>query len=235
MGNLVSYELLDSVAVVTLDDGKVNALSPAMQAEIGAALDRAEADRAIVVLSGREGVFSGGFDLKVLRGDDHAAGMAMVDGGFELAQRLLAFPTPVVIACTGHAIAMGLFLVLSADYRVGAAGPFRLVANEVAIGMTMPRAAIEICRHRLTPAAYNRAILLAEVFSPDNAVEAGLLDRVVDAGEVGEAAHATATQLATLDMNAHSGSKRRVRAAVLTAIADGIAADTAEGARLVGQ
>ena len=116
-----------------MDDGKVNALSPQMFTEINAAFDRAESDRAVVVLTGREGVFSGGFDLPLLRAGGPDS-IAMLRSGFELAERTLSFPMPVVIACTGHAMAMGVFLLLSGDYRVGAAGPYKYSANEVAIG-----------------------------------------------------------------------------------------------------
>ena len=106
MGTLVTYRLRDSVATITMDDGKVNALSLAMLTELGAALDRAAADRAVVVLTGREGVFSAGFDLPVLRaGGTEAADL--LHAGFDLAARLLAFPTLVLVACTGHAVAMG--------------------------------------------------------------------------------------------------------------------------------
>src|SRR6185436_13595053 len=180
---LVNYHLDDVVATITMDDGKVNALSPAMQAEISKALDQAEADGAVVVLTGRDGVFSAGFDLGVMRGGGDEA-VSMVRGGFDLAHRLLSFPTPVVVACTGHAIAMGVFLLLSGDYRVGADGPYKLVANEVAIGMTLPRAAIEILRQRVAPAHFNRAAILAEIYTSANAVEAGFLDRVVEPSEV---------------------------------------------------
>ena len=170
MGTLVSYRHEDSVAAITMDDGKVNALSVQMLAELNGALDRAAADRAVVVLSGRPGVFSAGFDLPVLRAGGSPA-IAMLREGFELAERMLSFPIPVAIACTGHAVAMGAFLLLSGDYRVGAAGPYKLAANEVAIGLTMPRAAIELLRQRLAPAHFNRAVTLAEPFSPENAVE----------------------------------------------------------------
>jgi enoyl-CoA hydratase len=142
----------------------------------------------------------------------------MVRGGFELAHRVLGFPLPVVMACTGHAIAMGTFLLLSGDYRIGAAGPYKLVANEVAIGLTFPRVGIEILRQRLTPAAFNRAAMLAETFSPDDAVLAGFLDRVVAPTEVGAAARDAAIQFAALDLAAHSGTKAIARAATLEAM-----------------
>jgi enoyl-CoA hydratase/carnithine racemase len=224
MDALVNYEADGPIATITMDDGKVNVLSLRMLTELETALDRAAADRAVVVLRGRDGVFSGGFDLPVLNAGGSAA-LAMVRAGFELAERVLSFPTPVVVACTGHAVAMGVFLLLSGDHRIGAAGPYRITANEVAIGLTMPRAAVEICRQRLTPAHFNRAVVLAEPFDPAGAVEAGFLDRVVDAAELDDAARTTAEALATLDLASHAATKLRARGPALEAIRAGIAAD----------
>lgn len=221
---LISYRLENSIATITMDDGKANVLSPQMLAELSMALDRASADRAVVVLTGRPGVFCAGFDLTVLRAGGSAV-PAMVRGGFELAVRMLSFPAPVLIACTGHAVAMGAFLLLSGDYRVGAAGPYKITANEVAIGLTLPRAAIEICRQRLTPAHLSRALLLAEVFSPDDGIAAGFLDAVTPAGELQAVARSTAARLATLDMGAHAASKLRARDHTLAAIRAAIETD----------
>jgi enoyl-CoA hydratase len=223
----VSYRREGPVATITMDDGTANVLSPAMLAELNAALDRAATDRAVVLLSGRPGIFSAGFDLHVLNAGG-ARSAAMVRAGFALSERLLSFPTPVVIACTGHAVAMGVFLLLSGDYRVGAAGPFQFTANEVAIGLTMPRAAVEILRQRLTPAHFNRATLLAEPFSPDNAVQAGFLDRVVSATDLPDAARSAAESAAALDLNAHLAAKLRARQRTLVAVRAAIDADNAE-------
>jgi enoyl-CoA hydratase len=221
---LVSYQLDDGVASIAMDDGKVNVLSLPMQAELNAALDQAAADGAVVVLTGRDGRFSAGFDLATLNagGPD---GLAMLRGGFELAVRLLSFATPVVIACNGHTIAMASFLLLSGDLRIGAAGPFKITANEVAIGLTLPTAAVELCRARLTPAAFNRATTLSEVFSPEEAVTAGFLDRVVPATDLTDAAHTAAVGLATLNMDAHARTKQRVRAQALAAVQAAIDAE----------
>jgi enoyl-CoA hydratase len=227
METAVSYRLEGPVAMITMDDGRVNVLSPAMLAELNAALDRAAADRAVVLLSGRPGIFSAGFDLHVLNAGG-ARSAAMVGAGFALSERLLSFPTPVVIACTGHAVAMGVFLLLSGDYRVGAAGPFQFTANEVAIGLTIPRAAVEILRQRLTPAHFNRATLLAEPCSPDDAVQAGFLDRVVSAADLPDAARHAAESAAALDLNAHLAAKLRARQRTLIAVRAAIDADNAE-------
>ena len=226
MGTVVSYALDGGIATIGLDDGKVNVLSPGLLAELNAALDKAEGERAVVVLTGREGVLSAGFDLGVLRAGGPDA-LGMVHAGFELALRLLSFPTPVIIACPGHAIAMGVFLLLSGDYRIGAAGPYRLMANEVAIGLPMPQAAVEIMRQRLTPACFNRALLLAEQFTPDNAVEAGFLDRVVEPAELAGAARSTAERMLALNLDAHAASKLRAREPVLHALRTAIDADYA--------
>jgi enoyl-CoA hydratase len=217
MAALVTYEHDGSVATITMDDGKVNALSLAMLTEVRAALEQAAGDGAVVVLAGREGRFSGGFDLGVLNAGGPDA-VTMLRSGFELAERVLSFPTPVVMACTGHAVAMGSFLLLSGDHLIGADGPFKITANEVAIGLTLPWAAIEIMRNRLTPAHFARAANLAEVFSPAAAVTAGYLDRVVRPDEVLGAAHETATAFTQLDLAAHAGTKLRVREPVLRAL-----------------
>lgn len=218
MSELVTVALDEGIATLTMDDGKVNVLSLPMQAQLNAGLDRAVADGDVVILTGRPGVLSAGFDLSTLTGGGPDA-MAMLRGGFELAERLLSFPTPVVIACPGHAIAMGLFLLLSGDLRIGAEGPYKLVANEVAIGLTLPMAAVEICRHRLAPPAFDRATILSESFAPDlEAVAAGVLDRVVPADELPGAALAAAGHLATLDRAAHAGTKVRTRGRLLEAL-----------------
>lgn len=233
MPERVWYELADDIATITVDDGKANALSPDLQAEIHGALDRAEADGAVVLLTGRPGMFSAGFDLRVLTGGGQPA-IDMVIGGFDLAERLLSFPAPVVIACPGHAIAMGSFLLLAGDVRIGVSGPYRIQANEVAIGLTMPRAALELMRQRLTPAALTRAALLSETFTPERATGAGFLDHVVDPAELTTAARSSATAAAALHRGAHVATKRRARAEMLTALRAAIDADRADLAALLG-
>ncbi len=224
MGDHVSYQFADGVATITMDDGKANALSLAMLSAVNEALDRALTDRAIVVLTGRPGIFSGGFDLKVLGRGGPDAGL-MLEQGFLLALRLLEHPFPVVIACNGQAIAIGSFLLLSADYRIGVEGSYRLVANEVAIGLTMPRAAIEICRQRLAPAHFNRAVILAEPYTPSDGVAAGFLDRVVVDTELLQMATSIAEQFSGLDQHAHATTKALARAAAVESIRNGLAGD----------
>jgi enoyl-CoA hydratase len=201
-----------------------------MQGEISTALDRAEAENLTVLLRGRDGVWCGGFDLKILTGGQGSPGEAvgMLNGGYALAYRLMSFPRPVVVEVTGHAVAMGFFLMLSADYRIGPQAPIKLVANEVAIGLTMPKTAVEIMRQRLTPSYLVRATLLAEPFDINEAVQGGLLDKVVAPESLHETALATAEGFAGLDAAAHLGSKKRAREETWAAMRAAMEIDAAE-------
>ena len=223
----IQYSHDDGISRIDLDDGKVNVMSPGMQKEILGAFDRAEDDDAVVVMRGRPGVFSAGFDLAVLRGDPRKS-FEMVLGGFAVAHRILGYERPVLIACTGHAIAMGSFIVLSGDYRIAPVGSARIVANEVSIGLTVPHAATEILRQRLTPAAFQRATLLSESFDPEGAVKVGFLDEVVAEdrfdGRVDELAHA----FAQLGRDAQRATKRRTREPLLATLQAAIDRDRDE-------
>jgi len=228
MSGPVTYSHKDSIAVVRMDDGKVNALGPTMQQALNEAIDQADRDNVgALVLTGNERVFSGGFDLKILTSGEAQPAIDMLRGGFELAYRLLSYPKPVVMACTGHAIAMGAFLLFSCDYRVGAAGPYKLMANEVALGLTFPHCGATILRSRLTPSAYRRATLLSEQFSPDNAVETGFLDRVVPAEEVHAAARDVARAATMLDLAVFARSRERLCGSLADELYRSIEADAA--------
>jgi len=223
MGGTVKYELNEAVATIMLDDGKVNVLGPDMQSAISEALDRAEKDSAkAVVIAGNQRVFSGGFDLSVFQSGDAKAALGMLAGGFELSVRCLTFPAPVIMAATGPAIAMGSFLLLSGDHRIGQPKT-RCQAIEVAIGMTIPISAIEIMRARLTPAAFHRGASMAATFAGDEAVAGGWLDEHVEAGQVLERAQQVAAEAATtLHLGAHLATKLKARDSALKAIRAGI-------------
>jgi enoyl-CoA hydratase len=213
----VRYRLEGSVATIRIDDGKRNALSPAVLREIYRALDQAESDGAAVIITGREEVFSAGFDLKVMkRGGTEA--LRMLKLGYALTARVLGYPHPVVAACNGHVLAMGVFLMLSADHVIGTRGDFKVSANEVAIGLTMPRVAAAMLRHRLNPAAFQRSAILSEYFEVDSAREAGFFDELVGAGELMARAEAHAEAFCRLDPRAHTATKRRLRKALIRRI-----------------
>ncbi|WP_426113435.1 crotonase/enoyl-CoA hydratase family protein [Pseudomonas sp. DSP3-2-2] len=224
MSDLISYHLEDGIATLTLSNGKVNAISPDVVAAFNAALDQAEQDRAVVIITGQPGILSGGYDLKVMTSSAEAA-ISLVKQGSTLARRMLSHPFPIVIACPGHAVAKGAFLLLSADYRIGVEGPFSIGLNEVQIGMTMHHAGIELARDRLRKSAFHRSVINGEMFDPKGALEAGFLDKLVSVDELQDAARTAALQLKKINMNAHKNTKLKVRKALLDTLDAAIVAD----------
>ena len=225
----VSYSMTDDVATITIDDGKANALGHPILGALEDAFDRAEADGAkAVVIAGRDGKFSAGFDLSVMTSGPENA-RELLGRGAELGIRLYEFPMPVVLAVTGHALAMGGILLCCADVRIGAQGPYKLGLNEVRIGMPVPGFAVEVCRDRLAPPSFTRAIQLAHVHSPDEALRAGFLDEVVEPEQVVARATEVAADLAA---SLHPGPFRMTRVTARGAVAaqlrDVLAADLAE-------
>jgi enoyl-CoA hydratase len=229
MTELAQYELEDGIATVTIDDGKVNAFSIEMLQTLHAALDRAQEDAAVLVIVGREGYFSAGFDLKTF-GEGVERVLEMLTLGATLAERMLSFGRPVVTACSGHAIAAGSFLPLCADVRLGVEGPFKIGLNEVKIGLTVPWFAIELARQRLTPAEFDAAVGRARMYSPAEAVRAGFLDEVMPADQLHAAARERAGALLELNAEAHAATKLRVREGALRRLRAAIETElTAEG------
>jgi enoyl-CoA hydratase len=212
--DFVNYTLNDGVATIVINNGKANALSHDVFEALNQALDRAEQDKAVVVLTGQPGIFSGGYDLKEMQKGMKEAS-ALVTVGSKLTRRLAAFPFPVIGACSGHAIAKGAFIMLSVDYRIGIEGNFKLGLNEVAIGMTMHHAGIEIARHRLAPAHFYRSVINAEIYNPEGAVSAGFLDEVVAPDQLLNRANELAQAFRKLNMRAHAQTKLKTKAGYL--------------------
>lgn len=233
MDTRITSEAADRIAVITMDDGKANVLSPAMQAELNAHLDVYEDDDnvRVIVLAGRDGVFSGGFDLEVMASGDMAAIVEMVASGGELVRRLYGLPKPVVAAVTGSAVAAGSLLLLGCDVRVGietpagVEGASKIGLNEVAIGMAVPEWAITIAGQRLSNRHLNRSLLNARLTDGPTAVDVGFLDMVVSADAVRETAVDEAHNLVDLDPASYAEMIRRYREAVLEEMTSKIAID----------
>jgi len=222
----LTYTLEGTTAVLRMDDGKANALSDVMIAELLAALDRAEKEASAIVLAGRAERFCAGFDLKVMMsGPDNAK--ALLRRGSALLMRLYGVGIPLVVACTGHALAGGALVLLTADVRVGAAGPYRIGLNEVSIGMPVPVLAMELARDRIATRELGRATLEATIYDPEGAARAGYLDTVVPAGEVLTKAMAEATRLSGLARTAYVATKVRLRGKTIQHINDTLEADMA--------
>lgn len=228
MSEFVDYRLENGIATMAMDDGKANAWGVGMTAALSEGLDRAGEEADVVVITGRSGLLCGGFDLKVIRGP--AAGVReMVTAGAELALKTYMHPQPVIMACTGHAVAAGALFLLAADYRVGVSGDFKIGLNETSIGLSLPTWALELTRDRLDNRMLNRATMGAELFSPERAAEVGYLDEAVSPDGFQARVAELAAAYQKLDRDGYATVKRRLRGARTTLVRDGLAAEMADG------
>lgn len=220
----VDYRYENNVSHITIDDGKVNALSSRLIAQVQSALDEAESNRAVTIITGNERLFSAGFDLSELA-KSKAAASNLVRRGAELCLRLLSFHSPIICACNGHAFPMGAFILMSSDYRIGVEGPFSLGMNEVRVGLVVPRFALELARGRLHPAYFHRTVATGELFSPEDALTAGILDELVTPEALATRALEKAEDLKTVNFSHHHATKLRARSQWIAAVKRGIAED----------
>jgi enoyl-CoA hydratase len=142
----------------------------------------------------------------------------MVRAGAELALRLMSFPLPTVGVMEGHAFPMGTFLLLACDVRLGARGPHRMGLNEVAIGIAPPGFAVELARSRLHPAWLSRTATLGEMYEPDDALRAGLLDHVVAPESIDATLDEITAALRKIHKPSHAIAKRRLRQPAMEAM-----------------
>lgn len=221
---ILTYTLEGSTAILNMDDGKANALSDAMIDALVAGLARAESEAKAVILAGRTDRFCAGFDLKVMMsGPDNAT--ALLRRGSALLLSLYETPLPLVIACTGHALAGGALVVLTGDVRIGADGPYRVGLNEVSIGMPVPVLAVELARDRLSKRAFVHATLTGQIYDPKGAVAAGYLDEIVAPDAVLDRARAEAARLGALSRVAYGATKARLRSQTTAYIRDTLETD----------
>lgn len=206
----LTYEVRENVACITMDDGKVNAVTVELAEQLLAAIERAESEAGAILLAGRAGKFSAGFDLKVMQGGDSEAANALLNLGGRVALRLMESPLPTVALCTGHALAMGALILLACDTRIGVAGDFKIGLNETAIGMALPVFGVEIPRVRLASSALTAAVVQSRLYDPETAVGSGYLDAAEPAETAAQNAFEMAVQFAALPGAAYAANKRSV-------------------------
>lgn len=219
MTSALAYRCDGDLATITIDDGKVNVMTQELLEEFCRLVDLAQQQEKILLIrSGRERVFSAGFDVKTLASGDREASRALLQAGVDAILRLLEYPFPVIGLCAGHAYPMGAFLLLASDVRVGAAGDYLIGMNEVTIGIPVPDFALQLASYRLAPNYLHQTVALGQMHSPDQAAAAGFLDFVVPRESIDGLVTNIIAQLSQIDMAAHASTKKRMRAAVVAAI-----------------
>jgi Delta3-Delta2-enoyl-CoA isomerase len=211
----LSYRLEDGIAAIHLDDGKANVMSTDWFHALGEHLDRAAKDEAQAVLfRGRDGMFSGGLDMKwlpTLKGD---AARELVETFSSAMLRIWSLPIPTVAAVTGHAVAGGCVLASACDLRFAADGPYRIQMNEVLAGMAMPSWAAVICQSAFPVPYANELLLLGRPFSPAEARRIGVVHGLAPSpAECAQQARVAAQGLAAIGSRPYAITKARLRGA----------------------
>ena len=228
MSELVHFTEHDTHGLLAMDDGKANALGFDMFEGLNAGLDKVEATGKVALITGRPGKFSAGFDLSVMGKGDEST-LKLLREGADLARRLMTFRAPVVLAVSGHALAMGALLCLSADYRIGTLGDYKIGLNETAIGMTLPWFGVELARERLATTHLGHAVNLGKIYDAPGAIEAGFLDDAVNEDALLSVATGAAQALSGLHLPSHGNVKQRVRGDFLARYEDALRRDFESG------
>ena len=197
----------EDISIITLDDGKANVFSSRMSQQVNECLDQVETEKGCLIITGKEGMFSAGLDLKTIQGGDMEEILEMSANAFKLLARIFSFPRPVIAACSGHGIALGTFLLCCCDYRIGVKGDFMLGANEMRTNMVIPLPILELIKFRVAQSHKYRAVLCAEMYTLENAIDAGLMDEVVESDNLMKVALEKAKDLSTMGHPAYSMTK----------------------------
>tara|TARA_Y100000768_G_scaffold228227_1_gene172295 strand:+ start:546 stop:1241 length:696 start_codon:yes stop_codon:yes gene_type:complete len=195
---IATFKKEEDISIITLDDGKANVFSSEMSQQVNDCLDQVETEKGCLIITGKEGMFSAGLDLKTIQSGDMEKILDMSSSAFKLLARIFSFPRPVIAACSGHGIALGTFLICCCDYRIGIKGDFMLGANEMRTNMVIPTPILELIKFRVNNSHKYRAVLGAEMYTLEKAKEAGLMDDVVNPEDLIQVAMEKAKDLATM-------------------------------------
>jgi enoyl-CoA hydratase len=217
----LTVTVADGIATLTMDDGKANAFDAELLDAIRTTVTAFEGGDAVraVVLRGRPGILGGGMNLKIIQAGGEPR-RRMSEAGGKLLQALHDTPLPLMVGCTGHAVAAAAMLLLLADGRVGIDGDFRIGLNETAAGIQLAPLPIALAQARLLPSQVYAATAGGRLYGPAEAVAVGYLDHAVPAGEFEAALAVEAQRWAALDPAAFRAVKADVRRATSTSIAE---------------
>jgi len=219
----------DDISILVLDDGKANVFSAEMSKQVNDCLDQVETEKGCLIITGKEGMFSAGLDLKTIQSGDVDKIMKMSTNAFKLLARIFSFPRPVIAACSGHGIALGTFLLCCCDYRIGVKGEFMLGANEMRTNMVIPTPILELIKFRVNDSHKYRAVLGAEMYTLEQAIEPGLIDEVVKPEDLMKAAKEKAKDLQTMGHPSYSITKELFIAEPMSKINDAMKELTSSG------
>ncbi len=219
----VGVEKIGDIALVSMDDGKANAFGAGLVEDLIEALEKAESSRA-VVLTGRQGVFSAGIDVRLVQQASQEHLPFFLERFDHLLKRLLLYPRPLIAACNGHALGAGAVLLLACDHRVGV-DHGGIGVNGIHIGLCFPTGAVELIRASMGLPKATEILLQGRRYKGSERVDFGLMHEIVPSAQLVDAAVARATESGRVDLEVYQALKERLRSDALERIEQFGAAD----------
>jgi enoyl-CoA hydratase len=211
----IAVERHGGTAVLCLASGKLNAVTPLLLEEALDALAGIARDpevKAVILTGGESRFFSFGLDVAGLLPLARKDMAIVLDNLVAVLKNLFFFPKPVVAAVNGHAVAGGLLLAVTADYRIGAEGSFSIGLSEVNLGVAAPAVSLRIMAHQIGEARTREAALTGKIYNPAEALRLGLFHEVVPPDRLRHRAQEKASQLGGLPPGGVALNKRYLAA-----------------------
>jgi 3,2-trans-enoyl-CoA isomerase len=210
----------ESLAVVRLERGKVNAINEAVVDELRSAFGRLLADPAVraVVLTGTRPFFSFGFDIPELYDYPREEFTSFLRKFTNFTRHLFVYPRPIVAAINGHAVAGGCILATACDHRVMVSGKAKISLNELTFGSTIFQSAIELMRYWVGSRSAEVIVFGGGMYSAEQARDLGLIDTVTDADSLSDLAAELAERLCGRNPEAFAHAKSMLRQPIIDRI-----------------
>jgi enoyl-CoA hydratase/carnithine racemase len=216
----VQLSVDDGIATVALNRPKVNAINEQVVSELRDVFRELALDKQVraVILTGRGSFFSFGFDIPGFMDYPREEFHRFILSFSDLVQRIFVFPKPVIAALNGHAVAGGCVLAIACDRRIMVTGKAKIALNELTLGASVFTSIAEILKYTVGPRTAQLLLYTGKMNSAEEALAIGLVDKVVTAEDVNDAALGAANELAGWDVFAFGSVKRLLRREALDRI-----------------
>lgn len=217
--NTIRVTIKDHLSIITLDRDKSNALNREMITELNDMLKHIAADKNIagVIITGKDHFFSAGLDLIELYNYTEDQATAFWNLFLDFNATITSFPKPLVAAINGHSPAGGCVIALACDYRIMAEGQYIIGLNEVPVGIIVPNSIFKLYSFWIGEAHATRSLLEGKLFTPDEAIQIGLVDELVNPASILTAAERKVRKYMAMESNTWGQSKVNIRRELIAA------------------